>query len=279
MKDFLNRKISKKQNIFWTYREPSSNEPKDRYGWSKGEDNLLLDIVNFCNDGIWKSCANILKNKNIRECKRRYKFLLKSNKKGRWTKEEDKMILAMYENLGKNWVLFSKIIKTRTPKQIRIRFLDFIDSKLDKSPFKKEEDEKLIKIYQIENCDWKLIREYFPNRPFNMLKRRLKKLIPGFKIVNYMKYCRKNPNYSNKYKETKPKAEKQVLKTSVLESLCTSQPDTENNCYNYTNSTSNENLSSKILSNCPSISENPTGLNNELEEIMRYQNFLAFMEE
>lgn len=220
MKDFINQQYLDKKNtkmrrIFQTFRMPSDKDPKDENGWSKTEDDIILEITKYSKKSIWKYCGKILIDKTPRECKRRYDYLIKKYRKGRWTKEEDEIMLALYEKFGKNWVLFSKIMKSRKPKQIRIRFLDFIDPKLIKTPFTREEDEKLIKVYKQDNCNWRLIRENFPLRPFNSLKRRLKKLIPGFKITSCMKFCRKtklnkknfisngNSLYDNDY-STKP---------------------------------------------------------------------------
>lgn len=256
---------AEKRYIFQTFRMPFDGEKKDETGWAQSEDNIILHVVKSLNKNIWKTCAKILKKRNARECKKRFKFLNKHQRKGRWTKEEDEIILSLYEKFGKNWVLFSKILKTRTPKQIRIRFLDFLDTELIKAPFSKEEDDKLIKISQEDSCDWKVIRKAFPQRPFNMLKRRLKKLIPGFKIVNCMKYCRKSPRNSKSRQE---KIARELNSLKDLKGAALQIYNSPNTASGRIFSDTNKNSSEvKFMSDFDSDPEFGSNLNNVFDEL------------
>jgi hypothetical protein len=69
--------------------------------------------------------------------------------KGTWTPEEDAMILRLYAKFGRNWALIAKKIEGRSGKQVRERFLNYLEKKdhLHKDDFTSKEDDLIIKYF------------------------------------------------------------------------------------------------------------------------------------
>jgi len=94
-----------------------------------------------------------LDNKSGNECQKRYKYLNEFLKKGKWTKEEDERLISLVNIFGKNWKMISKIFKTRTNRQIRIRYCELFDENLvQKNYFSKEENKLIYYSYKKSQC-------------------------------------------------------------------------------------------------------------------------------
>lgn len=97
-----------------------------RHRFSKDEDERLLNLVrNYeTNDLInWSEVASNLENRNSRQCRERYyNYLLEKTKKGDWSKEEDDLILFLYDKFGPNWVKMSSYFNDRSNIDIKNHF-------------------------------------------------------------------------------------------------------------------------------------------------------------
>ncbi|KAJ3108714.1 Myblike DNAbinding domain-containing protein [Phlyctochytrium planicorne] len=63
-----------------------------------------------------------------------------------WTAEEDTELLKHVENLGFKWLEISKLMQKRLPNDLKFRYMVIGVGTLQKGPFLKEEDEKLLKL-------------------------------------------------------------------------------------------------------------------------------------
>ena len=80
------------------------------------------------------SKANVRKDPS--QCKDRISKLVMNTLKGTWTMEEDNIILKYYSKFGRNWALIASRLKGRSGKQVRERFVNY----LEKKESKKNED-------------------------------------------------------------------------------------------------------------------------------------------
>lgn len=176
----------KKNLIFQIQKKSHFQKCKE---WTFLEDQILLETCKNKEKAMWKKCAFLIKNKSPKDCKNRFYKINKTYKKGRWTKEEDNRLISLIKQFGNNWILFSKIIRNRTTKQIRVRYKEYIDNKLNKEPFSKSEDENLLFLYFSTNKNWKIMKLNFPNRSFCRLKRRIKILLRQNSQNNQQKSC------------------------------------------------------------------------------------------
>lgn len=65
-----------------------------------------------------------------KEVKDRYKSKLNPNlKRGRFTKEEDQIILSIYEQMGPRWKEAVKLMPNRTENMVKNRFYSYLKKK------------------------------------------------------------------------------------------------------------------------------------------------------
>ena len=137
----MEQPLSNKQKIFVLSKIHRSNK------WKKEEDNLLIELATKFNERSWKQISLHFNNKNPAQCRARYKRIRPGIIKGAWSKEEDDTILSLVDLYGKNWSLIAKKVPTRNGKQIRDRFLNYLDPEINRNKFTVEEDEMIIKLY------------------------------------------------------------------------------------------------------------------------------------
>ena len=94
----------------------------------------------------------------------------------RWTKEEDKKLIAVIKDHGpKNW----KFIATeafedkRTDVQCLHRWFKVLDPKLEKGPWTDEEDARLVELVEQRGTNkWAEVSAFFPGRIGKQLRER-----------------------------------------------------------------------------------------------------------
>lgn len=91
-----------------------------------------------------------------------------------WSKEEDAQILKLSQEHGCNWVKISKFLGgTRTPGEIRYRYINKLDPNIKKNAhWSAEEDEKLKNLFQLRGPKWRWISKLLPGRTEVMVKNR-----------------------------------------------------------------------------------------------------------
>ena len=151
--------------------------------WNKDEDRLLIKYVEQFNEKNWKEVASKFYNKNILQCFSRYKRIRPGIKRGTWKQDEDIKILKLIQKYGTSWSQISKELNTRTAKQIRDRYLNVLDPKINKNKFSFSEECHIIRLYKSVGSKWALIAKEFPHRTANMIKNRfyssIKKRLSG----------------------------------------------------------------------------------------------------
>lgn len=175
--------LQNKQKIFVLSKIHKSNK------WKKEEDILLLELANKFKERSWKTISLHFNNKNPAQCRARYKRIRPGIIKGAWSKEEDDIILSLVDLYGKNWSLIAKKVPTRNGKQIRDRFLNYLDPKINRNKFTVEEDDMIIKLYIEHGSKWSTIAKFFNGRTGDMIKNRFysclrKKIVRNIEKTN-----------------------------------------------------------------------------------------------
>jgi len=145
---------------------------KKHKNWTSEEDKLLLQVAINFEQKSWTQVAGYFKDKNPAQCRARYKRIRPGIVKGPWRKEEDNQILELVKQYGRNWAMISKMMPSRNGKQIRDRFLNYLDPQINKIKFTKDEDEKIIELYKEHGSKWSVIAKSFPGRTGDMIKNR-----------------------------------------------------------------------------------------------------------
>ena len=90
--------------------------------------------------------------------------------KGHWSQEEDdKLVELIAENLS-NWGEISKRMGTRTSKQCRERWINYLDPSLNQQPWSKEEDAQLLQLQLQMGSKWAAIAKEMKGRSENALR-------------------------------------------------------------------------------------------------------------
>ncbi|KAG9497184.1 hypothetical protein J7337_011976 [Fusarium musae] len=97
-------------------KSPPANTPKHRRPWTPAEDATLRTLVGHFgasrgSEGRWKDIASGLEGRTAKDCRKRWLHSLDpSLRKGRWTSQEDEILLSAYARLGPLWNEIGKLI-------------------------------------------------------------------------------------------------------------------------------------------------------------------------
>ena len=145
---------------------------KKKKKWTEEEDEILLNLVNHKFGKKWRHIAGHFTKKSKLECYTRFIQINPKIKKGKWSQEEDDHIVNLVKEHSYDWAKISNIIKNRTSKQIRSRYIYYLDTGLNKSEFTKEEDELVKKLFPVFKTNWTKYINYLPNRSAKIIQNR-----------------------------------------------------------------------------------------------------------
>ncbi|GAB1609073.1 hypothetical protein Ahia01_001192700, partial [Argonauta hians] len=120
--------------------------------WTEEEDKILGEVVETCRIGNripWNQVSFYMEGRSNASCSARWTVLDPSIKHGRWTQEEDSVLVAAVQILGTNkWQYVQKLVPNRKANQCRERWVNCLDPGINFRPFTYEEDKFLLKFVQ-----------------------------------------------------------------------------------------------------------------------------------
>ncbi|XP_033729541.1 uncharacterized protein LOC117318689 [Pecten maximus] len=155
--------------------------------WTEEEDDLLKEVVENCRVGYrisWNQVCYFIEGRNWKQCQRRWVQIDPATKRGRWSAEEDLMLLSAVHLHGtSNWRLIHEMVPGRSAYQCRDRYTNCLDPNL-KPPttWTYEEDKKLLQLaskYTSEDgsaISWTKVAAEMEGRTDNMILSRYKRL-------------------------------------------------------------------------------------------------------
>jgi hypothetical protein len=91
--------------------------------WTEEEDKTLLQLVQTHGAKSWNFIASLLPGRVGKQCRERWhNHLDPCITKGKWTLEEDKRLMGLFQQYGKKWSLIAKHLEGRTDNTIKNRF-------------------------------------------------------------------------------------------------------------------------------------------------------------
>lgn len=234
-----------------------SHIPKAKNKFTPEEDQKLLSLTEKYKERNWKKIASYFPNKNYIQCFSRYKRIKPGIKRGAWTKEEDSQILFYFQMFGKQWAKIAKQIKTRNGKQIRDRYINVLDPKINKEIFTYKEDLCIVQCYQLYGPQWsKIAKECGTCRTPDIIKNRFYSHLKN-KLNNFLCYnsCVKNElnrndteiNLPNTTEESDEFLGDKISTNSVYNG--SNSDSTGNDCVYYSDKENNINNNSHIFFN------------------------------
>lgn len=163
-----------------------------RKPWSADEDEALISLIGQMHQNTshldpdavkWDVLAEQLSPDGLRKPKdlrkRWCNSLDPSLKRGRWTKEEDDMLISAYQKYEANWQRVAKEIPGRTDDQCAKRYLEVLDPKTKDRlrPWSREEDLKLIRQVKLHGTKWRTVCLDFDGRPSLTCRNRWRKIV------------------------------------------------------------------------------------------------------
>ncbi|CAK71318.1 unnamed protein product (macronuclear) [Paramecium tetraurelia] len=149
--------------------------------WTQDENDLLANLYYQFN-GDWQRIVERMSGRTMAQCKQYWqrKHKPEQPQKSKWTPEEDQLILDNINKEENNWAAIATILKNKTGKQIRERYInklrsDIVDVK--KQPWSNSEDQKLLQLYNQLGSKWAQIARHFFGRSDLQIKNRTNKLL------------------------------------------------------------------------------------------------------
>ncbi|KAJ5635582.1 uncharacterized protein N7484_008895 [Penicillium longicatenatum] len=141
--------------------------------WSKLEDERLISLVQHLSDqgkegGSWNEISRHLPGRSNKDCRKRWFHSLDpALRKGRWSKEEDELLLAAHKRLGPAWKEIALLIDGRKDDQCAKRYNDILNPSVRDRlrNWTPEEDQYLAAKVQELGHKWAAISAGLPGRP------------------------------------------------------------------------------------------------------------------
>ena len=124
-----------------------------------------------------KNIENVPKHKDHSKNGSIYKEESKSESKSKirrkpWQPHEDEQVIALVRKFGTKWAKIASIMKERTGKQIRDRYLNNLNPDIDDKEWTPEEDNMLLYLYYTWGKKWSKIATCLPGRSEGQVKNR-----------------------------------------------------------------------------------------------------------
>jgi hypothetical protein len=146
---------------------------RKRVIWSEQEDKTLISLVESQQRRSWLRISKLLGSKTAYQCYLRFRSINPKLKKGTWDRSEDKKILAAVELYGFRWnIIAAEAFTNRNAKQIRDRYINYLDPKIKKDKFTVEEDLLILELHGKYGNKWSYMRQFIPHRSSDMIKNR-----------------------------------------------------------------------------------------------------------
>ena len=106
--------------------KPFVGEHQKRRTFSKEEDARLLYLVKYYGDD-WTKISILMPFRSSRQCKERYEgYLSPSINHGKFSEEEDLLLIEKYEEFGSKWTKISQYFEGRSGNQLKNRWNTYI---------------------------------------------------------------------------------------------------------------------------------------------------------
>lgn len=101
--------------------EDESEVSCSRFGLN--DDDKIRTLISLNGFKTWNKIASLIPGRSVKQVKERWqKYLSPWIKSKSWTKEEDELILNLFEKYGNDWDVIARHLDDRNEREVRIRF-------------------------------------------------------------------------------------------------------------------------------------------------------------
>lgn len=99
------------------------NESEVSCSWIDLTDDKIRTLISLNGFKTWNKIASLIPGRSVKQVKERWqRYLSPWIKNISWTKEEDKLILSLFEIYGNDWNVIARHLNDRNEREVRIRF-------------------------------------------------------------------------------------------------------------------------------------------------------------
>ena len=195
-KNQKNEESFSRSNNSFRILKTKDNSSKISKSWTKEEDRLLTDLINFQKIKNFSEISKKIPNHSSTQCRMRWNKIKSGLKKGQWSLHEDKLLKEwIKENGPRKWEQCGQFILGRSGKQCREHWNNCLNPNLIKGDWTSEEDFLIMYFYEKCNGSWKKIILLFNGRTENSIKNRffsqLRKIATKDMNISERKFCAK----------------------------------------------------------------------------------------
>jgi hypothetical protein len=145
-----------------------------RRNWAPEEDAKLTGAVKTLGNN-WVAVALLVPGRTNAQCCKRWRNHLDTpigQTMGKWTSEEDAMLIEAVTELGKKWVAVAAMVPSRTTKQCRCRWVEGLDPDINTRRWTAGDDAKLTDAVKELGKDWVAVAAMVPSRTNTQCRKR-----------------------------------------------------------------------------------------------------------
>ena len=133
-------------------------ERKQSSKWTKEEDNKLKYLKENFSEFKWKDISSFFINKKAKNCLTRWHKVAKPELiKGKFSKDEDDILLKGVQEHGNDWQKIKEKLINRSSKQIRERWINYLNPINKVQKWNPDNDRELLLNYVKYKSKWHLI--------------------------------------------------------------------------------------------------------------------------
>lgn len=104
-----------------------SNKKKNRAHFTKDEDEKIKELVKKFGSKNWSIVAAFMNGRTAKQCRDRYSnYLIPGIFQGEWSKEEDNLLIKLYNQYGSKWSIIQNHFPQRSSNSIKNRWYYFL---------------------------------------------------------------------------------------------------------------------------------------------------------
>ncbi|XP_064616800.1 uncharacterized protein LOC135480805 [Liolophura sinensis] len=144
--------------------------------WTPEEEALLLEVVATCRMGNnipWTQVSFYMEDKSASSCQIRYNQMDPTQKRGRWSADEDALLLTQIHKYGpQHWALIADAVPNRTSRNVGERWSKALNPSIRLGQWSYDEDKLLLTLMKKEKNSCARVAQQMTGRTNSQIRKR-----------------------------------------------------------------------------------------------------------